>query len=246
MIDSADVVVIGSGGLGAATAYYLAKRGTHRIALLERLEIGSQTSPRAAGMVNCLRKSDLMIELIKRAVAGIRQFSADTGQPQGGAAACGCRSDSGGHPARTAPRPGRGGTLPRRGPQAQPVSSNDGSRCRNAHWRRHVFQSRSTGCRLRSCCTGKRCSAITEYRSDMHPDRRRRGERRRYHRRAHTRPNRRGCSRCLDATGRRSQRNSRSSGYDSAAIVRHRARARCPSRLADDQNHGCCGVHETL
>ncbi|MFD1560119.1 NAD(P)/FAD-dependent oxidoreductase [Paraburkholderia silviterrae] len=81
MIDSADIVIIGSGGLGAATAYYLAKRGTHRIALLERLEIGSQTSPRAAGMVNCLRKSDLMIELIKRAVAGIRQFSADTGQP---------------------------------------------------------------------------------------------------------------------------------------------------------------------
>ncbi|QBR02946.1 NAD(P)/FAD-dependent oxidoreductase [Paraburkholderia pallida] len=81
MIDSTDIVIIGSGGLGAATAYYLAKRGTHRIALLERLAIGSQTSPRAAGMVNCLRKSDLMIELIKRAVAGIRQFSAETGQP---------------------------------------------------------------------------------------------------------------------------------------------------------------------
>ncbi|WP_233862104.1 NAD(P)/FAD-dependent oxidoreductase [Paraburkholderia adhaesiva] len=81
MEKSADVIVIGSGGLGAATAYYLAKRGTHRVALLERLEIGSQTSPRAAGMVSCLRKSDLMIELIKVAAARIRQFSADTGQP---------------------------------------------------------------------------------------------------------------------------------------------------------------------
>ncbi|MGV2287758.1 FAD-binding oxidoreductase [Trinickia sp. YCB016] len=75
------MIVIGSGGLGAATAYYLAKRGTHRVALLERLEIGSQTSPRAAGMVSCLRKSDLMIDLIKLAAAKIKQFSTDTGQP---------------------------------------------------------------------------------------------------------------------------------------------------------------------
>lgn len=81
MVESADVIVIGSGALGAATAYYLAQRGTHRVALLERLEIGSQTSPRAAGMVSCMRKSDLMIDLIKLAAARIRQFSADTGQP---------------------------------------------------------------------------------------------------------------------------------------------------------------------
>ena len=81
MIESADVVVIGSGGLGAATAFHMAKRGTHRVALVERLEIGSQTSPRAAGMVSCLRKSDLMIDLIKLAADRIRQFSGDTGQP---------------------------------------------------------------------------------------------------------------------------------------------------------------------
>ncbi|WP_168788773.1 NAD(P)/FAD-dependent oxidoreductase [Paraburkholderia aromaticivorans] len=81
MAESADVIVIGSGGLGAATAYYLAKRGTHRVALLERHEIGSQTSPRAAGMVSCLRKNDLMINLITLAASKIRRFSADTGQP---------------------------------------------------------------------------------------------------------------------------------------------------------------------
>jgi len=81
MVESVDAIVIGSGGLGAATAYYLAKRSTHRVALLERLEIGSQTSPRAAGMVSCLRKNDLMINLIKQAATRIRQFSADTGQP---------------------------------------------------------------------------------------------------------------------------------------------------------------------
>jgi glycine/D-amino acid oxidase-like deaminating enzyme len=45
MISKADVVVIGSGGLGAATAYYLAKRGGLTVALLDKHDIGSQTSP---------------------------------------------------------------------------------------------------------------------------------------------------------------------------------------------------------
>ncbi|HEY1438713.1 MAG TPA: FAD-binding oxidoreductase [Casimicrobiaceae bacterium] len=80
MIHEADVVVIGSGGLGAATAYYLAKRGGLSVALLDKHDIGSQTSPRAAGMVSCLRKSELMIELIKDACRKIETFTAETGQ----------------------------------------------------------------------------------------------------------------------------------------------------------------------
>jgi len=40
MIESADVIVIGSGGLGAATAFHVTKRGAHRVAMIERLEIG--------------------------------------------------------------------------------------------------------------------------------------------------------------------------------------------------------------
>ncbi len=51
MINDADVVVIGPGGLGAATAFYLIKRGVRNVALIDRHDIGSQTSPRAAGMV---------------------------------------------------------------------------------------------------------------------------------------------------------------------------------------------------
>jgi NADPH-dependent 2,4-dienoyl-CoA reductase/sulfur reductase-like enzyme len=35
----ADVVVVGSGGLGAATAYYLAKRGGISVALLDKHDI---------------------------------------------------------------------------------------------------------------------------------------------------------------------------------------------------------------
>jgi glycine/D-amino acid oxidase-like deaminating enzyme len=81
MIRKADVVVIGSGGLGAATAYSLSKRGGLSIALVDKHEIGSQTSPRAAGMVSCVRKSDLMITLIKDACRKIESFTEETGQP---------------------------------------------------------------------------------------------------------------------------------------------------------------------
>jgi glycine/D-amino acid oxidase-like deaminating enzyme len=81
MITRADVVVIGSGGLGAATAFYLAKRGARHVALVEQHEIGSQTSPRAAGMVSCVRKTELLTQLIKLAVQRIRAFTDATGQP---------------------------------------------------------------------------------------------------------------------------------------------------------------------
>ena len=81
MLKPADVVVIGSGGLGAATAFYLAKRRAGTVVLIDRHEIGSQTSPRAAGMVSCVRKSELMTRLIKRAAAAISCFAEETGHP---------------------------------------------------------------------------------------------------------------------------------------------------------------------
>jgi glycine/D-amino acid oxidase-like deaminating enzyme len=81
MVRTADVVVIGSGGLGSAIAYSLSKRGGLSIVLIDKHDIGSQTSPRAAGMVSCARKGDLMIALIKDACRKIESFTAETGQP---------------------------------------------------------------------------------------------------------------------------------------------------------------------
>ena len=81
MISKADVIVIGSGGLGAATAYYLSKHKDLSVALVDKHAIGSQTSPRAAGMVSCARKSDLMISIIKDACRKIEAFTEETGQP---------------------------------------------------------------------------------------------------------------------------------------------------------------------
>jgi glycine/D-amino acid oxidase-like deaminating enzyme len=66
MISKADAIVIGSGRLGAATAYYLSQRKKLSIALIDKHDIGSQTSPRAAGMVSCARKSDLLITRLSR------------------------------------------------------------------------------------------------------------------------------------------------------------------------------------
>ncbi len=81
MLDQVDVIVVGAGGLGAACAYYLTKQTGLRVALLDQHEIGSQTSPRAAGMVSCLRKSEVMITLIADACDKLETFGAETGQP---------------------------------------------------------------------------------------------------------------------------------------------------------------------
>ncbi|QOZ22443.1 FAD-binding oxidoreductase [Bradyrhizobium sp. CCBAU 51753] len=81
MINNADAIIIGSGGLGAATAYHLSKRKGLSVALVDKHDIGSQTSPRAAGMVSCVRKSDLMTSLIKDACRKIEAFTEETGQP---------------------------------------------------------------------------------------------------------------------------------------------------------------------
>lgn len=77
----ADVVVIGSGGFGAATAYFLARARRRRVALLDRHDLASQTSPRAAGNAAILRSTDLMTRLARRAVEWLLRFADDTGLP---------------------------------------------------------------------------------------------------------------------------------------------------------------------
>jgi glycine/D-amino acid oxidase-like deaminating enzyme len=81
VIDRADVVVIGSGGFGASTAFHLARRGAGDVVLVDKHEPASQTSPRAAGLVSHARTTDLMTELVKIAGAKLARFGDDTGQP---------------------------------------------------------------------------------------------------------------------------------------------------------------------
>ncbi len=79
MIEAAECVVIGSGALGASTAFHLAKAG-RGVALLDQHALGSQTSPRAAGLTSQARGTDLMTALAKRAVRKIETFAQETGE----------------------------------------------------------------------------------------------------------------------------------------------------------------------
>lgn len=67
MGETADAVIIGSGGFGASVAFNLARRGLN-VALLDRHAMASQTSPRAAGIAATVRNTDLMTRLANRAV----------------------------------------------------------------------------------------------------------------------------------------------------------------------------------
>ncbi len=74
-----DAVVIGAGGLGASTAFHLAKAGLS-VALVDKAELASQTSPRAAGLTGVLRADDDMTRIATLAVDMIESFEADTGE----------------------------------------------------------------------------------------------------------------------------------------------------------------------
>ncbi len=80
MIRDADAVVIGSGALGASVAFHLAKLG-RRVALLDRFDIASQTSPRAAGLTQQIRPDPVMTQLAMLAVNKITRFTEETGEP---------------------------------------------------------------------------------------------------------------------------------------------------------------------
>lgn len=74
-----DVAVIGSGALGASVAFHLAELGRN-VALIDKAEIGSQTSPRAAGLSGQLRRSEIMTLLARRSVDKIVRFTEETGE----------------------------------------------------------------------------------------------------------------------------------------------------------------------
>ena len=79
MIEAAECVVIGSGALGASVAFHLACGG-RQVALVDKHALGSQTSPRAAGLTSQARGSDLMTTLAQRAVRKIEAFERETGE----------------------------------------------------------------------------------------------------------------------------------------------------------------------
>ena len=76
----ADAIVIGSGALGASTAFHLAARG-RAVVLVDKSDLASQSSARAAGLAQQVQVDDVLAALAIRGVRILTSFQALTGQP---------------------------------------------------------------------------------------------------------------------------------------------------------------------
>jgi len=79
MISEADAVVIGAGAFGCSTALHLSKVGMRRVALIDRFEPGSQTSPRAAGLFKSIQKTETLSRLAQLSMQKVVSFKDETG-----------------------------------------------------------------------------------------------------------------------------------------------------------------------
>lgn len=76
---SADAVVIGSGAFGSSTAYHLTRRGLS-VALVDQHALGSQTSPRAAGLTSKADTMSTMARLRHEACEALERFESEMGR----------------------------------------------------------------------------------------------------------------------------------------------------------------------
>jgi sarcosine oxidase subunit beta len=72
---TADVVVVGGGALGTAIAFHLAEAGVERVVLIERAELGSGSTSKAAGGVRTQFSDPLNIEIGRRSLAAFAAFA---------------------------------------------------------------------------------------------------------------------------------------------------------------------------
>ena len=77
--ESADVVIVGGGVMGASAAFHLAEAGV-RVVLLERSDLASGSTVKAAGGVRANFSDELNIALGKRSLAAFEAFAERPGQ----------------------------------------------------------------------------------------------------------------------------------------------------------------------
>jgi glycine/D-amino acid oxidase-like deaminating enzyme len=77
----ADVVIIGSGAFGLAIAYQLSRIHSGTIVVLDRFDVASQTSPRAAGLYKLVQASPVKSQLAALSIEIIKGFAEESGQP---------------------------------------------------------------------------------------------------------------------------------------------------------------------
>lgn len=77
---SASVVIIGGGVMGVSTAYHLAKAGVRDVVLIEKDELGSGSTCKAAGGVRAMFSDAVNIELGLRSLRTFESFSSEFDQ----------------------------------------------------------------------------------------------------------------------------------------------------------------------
>ncbi|PZN14350.1 MAG: hypothetical protein DIU63_11930 [Proteobacteria bacterium] len=75
-IDEVAVVIIGGGIIGCSIAYHLAKRGITDVLVLDRNQLASGATARAAGLVCHARSDTSTIHMVKRTLAAIDEMEA--------------------------------------------------------------------------------------------------------------------------------------------------------------------------
>src|SRR5918997_3345653 len=78
MLNAAEAVVIDAGSFGSSLAYHLARMGLPGVILLDRFEVGAQTSPRAAGLTQQIRRERETTLLAKLSVEKLLAFTEET------------------------------------------------------------------------------------------------------------------------------------------------------------------------
>src|SRR5690348_6499570 len=81
VVTTANAVVVGAGSFGSSLAYHLAQQGLQDVVLIDRFGVGEQTSPRAAGLTQQIRREREATLLAKRSVEKIVAFTEETDIP---------------------------------------------------------------------------------------------------------------------------------------------------------------------
>ncbi|MCV6630534.1 MAG: FAD-binding oxidoreductase [Flavobacteriaceae bacterium] len=75
---TANAVVIGAGTIGAATAWHLAKQGMKKVILIDRNNVGSGNTSKAASLMTLVRSKEALIPLIQETYKNIDEIEAAT------------------------------------------------------------------------------------------------------------------------------------------------------------------------
>lgn len=82
LAETADVVVVGGGVMGASTAYHLAKKGCQDVLLLERERFfGTQATGKCAGGIRHQFGTEINVQLSKLSLPMLHRFEEEIGQP---------------------------------------------------------------------------------------------------------------------------------------------------------------------